>query len=194
MGCEPHLDATYAHIQHVPCAHRTLHGCRKASGRHGPTYTQGMRMLADAAGTMLTASEERPAKHRRQQGAHVTCRSRSTNTCSVRGWQGLLGASLDRPWPRRDRRTQTHDRLRGSPVDLADHSIRIELSLRLSPEADAPGLTRGDFRRFLAVMERALNIASDRPGAPGTGLWLAAGSMRSGRRDGSTGGSRWRMW
>ena len=37
------------------------------------------------------------------------------------------------------------------------NSIRIELSLRLSPEADAPGLTRGDFRRFLADGESAEN-------------------------------------
>ena len=113
-------------------------------------------------------------------------RARAATTRSERGRRGRP----EPPWTDHGHvatgEPQIHDRLRGSPVDLADHSIRIEPSLRLSPEADAPGLTRGDFRRFLAVMERALNIASDRPGAPGTGLWLAAGSMRSGRRDGST--------
>ena len=47
---------------------------------------------------------------------------------------------------------------RGDPWSTqTTNSIRIEPSLRPSPEADAPSLTRGDFRRLLADGERARN-------------------------------------
>ena len=84
MGCEPHLDATYAHIQHVPCAHRTLHSSRKPPAgqpdigtthayARGCSETDGHR-----AGGALRES-------RRAEDMHVHDRARAATTRLERG-------------------------------------------------------------------------------------------------------------
>lgn len=122
-------------------------------------------------------------------------RARAKTTHSEQGGAG----SRQPPW------TDHGHAATGAPKSTTDcgdrqstyptNSISIELSLRLSPEADAPGLTRGNFRRF-SLMQRALKIASEqteraghRAGADG---WLEAvrseGWADSGTADGA---ERW---
>jgi hypothetical protein len=117
-------------------------------------------------------SRARPAA-----GDHTAHGSRSASTC--------LGArragGSEPPWTDRDHVVTGAPKAttdRGDPWSTQPtNSIRIEPSLRLSPEADALGLTRGDFRHFLADGESAENRVwpTGRAGhRAGAGGWLEA--------------------
>ena len=132
-------------ISSGPC-HPLTQGLWQAS----PTWTQHMHMLADAAGTVHTAMQERPAKTREAEGTRVACGSRSTNMIE-QGRHGQPRASLDRPWPRRDTRTPTLCRHRRSPVDAADR--RRQLRAIKLPQPDSRR-ARLDKRRSQACQPR----------------------------------------
>lgn len=158
MGLEPHLTPPILYSKHFHICTTDATWSSQGLGQASPTPAHRMHMLADTAGSAQNEVAERSAAgDRRRACTRTTERDPPTQTFGARR-RGRPRASLDRPRLHRDRRTQSHDRPRGSLWSTQPtNSIRIEPSLRPSPEADAPSLTRGDFRRLLADGERARN-------------------------------------
>ena len=140
-------------------APKTLHSSRKPPAGQ-PNVGTTHAHARGCSGTDGHKTGGALCESRRAEGMHVDDRARAATTRSERGWAArrVPGASLDRPWLRRDRRTQIHDRPRGPPVDLADQLKPHRTVAQAQPESRR---ARSDQRRFQALSrwwrERAEN-------------------------------------
>ena len=155
MGLEPHLTPPILYSKHFHMctmdATRSSRGLRQAS----PTSAHRMHMLADTAGSADTAMVERPATGDQRRACTQTTVQHPPPHALIEGGAG----GLERPW------TDPSHVATGLPMTLTDTgnrwsspptaAIRIESKLRHSPEVDALGLTRGDFRQLSMHREHA---------------------------------------
>ena len=164
---------TFKTCTHAP---QTLQGPHKASGkqaRHGRNTCICSRFCGNSAHCNGGAASEEARGRGCSRGLWIAIHKHMIE----QGRHGRPRASLDRPWPQRDERTQTPCRHRRSAV----HSANRRHQLRASSCHDLISKrARLDRRRPLACFESMPGRYSARPGGAGRGPGQEARAGRAG--------------